>query len=635
METKVDFRGNSHLAGAKVSGDSSPVFTWSPLPPRRQLSFTKKDAKLSHRISEDELYPNCDVNVWLRSCEKEIIEPLEGTVKGEIPKWLKGCLLRNGPGSLKVGNEYFEHLFDSSALIHRFNISDGKITYQCRFLNSNVYRRNWEAKRIVMTEFGTKAVADPCHSIFDRVAAIFNPQLNQSDNAMISLYPFGDEMYAFGEIPVIHKINVETLETEKQVDISENVSIVHHTSHPHVLNNGDVYNLAMSVGSKGPYFNIVKFPSVLPGSLENTFEKAEILASIPARWPFYPSYMHTFGLTENFFLIVEQPLNLAATAIIATKLRNEPLAGCFRWYPEEYTQINVISRKTGMLSCKFYAEAFFYLHIINQYEDSDHIVIDICVYRDPSMLDCMYVETMKGMHHNPDYAKMFRGRPARYVLPLNPEAFNGDVTTNLVKLQRTKSRAFYLTNGDIFIEPERLCDIGCETPRIHYEQFLGKPYRFFYAISSDVDAENPGTIIKVDIHTKTAKKWCEPNCYPSEPIFVPSPEPKFEDDGVVISAMVWGGEDVNHAGVIILNAVTFKEIARAEFHTPSPVPKCLHGWFVHKKDENCRIINKTMNLYSILCNYREKIQFELNVEYAPIFKYALSDSEFFYFFLIK
>lgn len=38
---------------------------------------------------------------------------------GTIPSWLQGCLLRNGPGSLKVGQEYFEHLFDSSALIHR------------------------------------------------------------------------------------------------------------------------------------------------------------------------------------------------------------------------------------------------------------------------------------------------------------------------------------------------------------------------------------------------------------------------------------------------------------------------------------------------------------------------------------
>lgn len=44
---------------------------------------------------------------------------------------------------------------------------------------------------------------------------------------------------------------------------------------------------------------------------------------------------------------------------------------------------------------KFYADAFFYLHIINQYETGNYIVLDICCYRDPAMLDCMYIETMK------------------------------------------------------------------------------------------------------------------------------------------------------------------------------------------------------------------------------------------------
>lgn len=55
----------------------------------------------------------------------------------------------------------------------RFNIAAGKVTYQCRFLKSDVYKKNWEAKRIVVTEFGTKAMPDPCHSIFDR--SVYGP----------------------------------------------------------------------------------------------------------------------------------------------------------------------------------------------------------------------------------------------------------------------------------------------------------------------------------------------------------------------------------------------------------------------------------------------------------------------------
>lgn len=117
---------------------------------------------------KENCYPNCDVNVWLRSCEHEIIDPVDGVVSGEIPKWINGSLLRNGPGSIKVGDMTFNHLFDAAALLHRFNIVDGKVTYQCRFLQSETYKKNLAANRIIVSEFGTSIVPDPCQSIFER-----------------------------------------------------------------------------------------------------------------------------------------------------------------------------------------------------------------------------------------------------------------------------------------------------------------------------------------------------------------------------------------------------------------------------------------------------------------------------------
>lgn len=78
-------------------------------------------------------------------------------------------MCRNGPGSLKVGNSTYNHLFDAAALLHRFNIANGRVTYQNRFLMSDSYRKNLAANRIVVSEFGTVAAApDPCQSIFER-----------------------------------------------------------------------------------------------------------------------------------------------------------------------------------------------------------------------------------------------------------------------------------------------------------------------------------------------------------------------------------------------------------------------------------------------------------------------------------
>ncbi|CAH1376481.1 carotenoid isomerooxygenase-like [Tenebrio molitor] len=526
-------------------------------------------------------YPDCDLSVWLRSCEHEITEPIVGTTTGTIPSWLNGTLLRNGPGSFKVGDHHFQHLFDGSALLHRFCIENGTVTYQCRFLQSEVFKRNRAANRIVVTEFGTKAVPDPCRSIFQRVAAIFNSKSQEfSDNSMISVYPFGDEVYAFGEIPVIHRINPESLETEDRVDVSNFVSIVHHTAHPHVMSDESVYNLGLATYSTGPYHIIVKFPPKDKGHCEpNMFEQARIVAKIPARWPMHPSYMHSFGMTENYFIIVEQPLNIFVGSMLMTKLQDAPPINSFRFYQNENTQINLISRETGKLVYKFYSETFCFFHIINQYEILDHVVIDICTYRDATMLNSMYINTMKNMQHNENYANMLRAKPVRFVLPLKPDK----ARLNLVQMTGTTAEAHYLPNGEIFVTPENLSNMGCETPRINYEEYLGKEYRFFYAISSDVDTADFGALIKVDTVNKTSKTWSEVNCYPSEPIFVPRPDSQFEDDGIILAAMVWGRDETNRVGLLVFDAATFKELGRVEFETPGPVPKCLHGWFLPQK----------------------------------------------------
>lgn len=89
------------------------------------MSILKKKKLLTQQSFEiyeeknNKLYPECDASVWLRSCSDEIPEPMGGQVQGSIPKWLNGTLLRNGPGSLNVGDMQFHHLFDSAALLHK------------------------------------------------------------------------------------------------------------------------------------------------------------------------------------------------------------------------------------------------------------------------------------------------------------------------------------------------------------------------------------------------------------------------------------------------------------------------------------------------------------------------------------
>ncbi|XP_032514961.2 carotenoid isomerooxygenase-like [Danaus plexippus] len=500
---------------------------------------------------KEKLYPNCDNQVWLRSCEVEVNEPITGEITGEFPRWVRGSLLRNGPGSLKVGSMRFKHLFDSSALLHRFNIQDGQVTYQCRFLRCNTYNRNMAAGRIVVTDFGTQSVPDPCHSIFDRFATLFSPGEALSDNAMISVYPFGDEMYAFTEGPVIHRINPVTLDTMERKNLMDSVALVNHTSHPHVMSNGDVYNVGMSLVKGRLRHVVVKFPFMEKGDM---FQNATIVGSMKPRWTLHPAYMHTFGITANYFVIIEQPLSVSICRLVHNQLRNRPLASSLKWYPEHKTNIVLINRETGKEVKRYETETLFFLHIINCYEIANKLIVDLCSYKDAKILDAMYIQAIETMQTNANYADWFRGRPKRIEIDLN---------------------APILTH----FKPSLLADLGCETPRIHYDVYNGRPYRYFYAISSDVDAENPGLIIKVDTVTGQTQTWFDNNCYPSEPVFVPRCDGKSEDDGVLLTALV-KADDSHSVSLVCLCAVTLKELARCTFTTPSPTPKCLHGWFL-------------------------------------------------------
>lgn len=150
----------------------------------------------------------------------------------------------------------------------------------------------------------------------------------------------------------------------------------------------------------------------------------------------------------------------------------------------------------------------------------------------------------KNAQSQPDYAQLFRGRPKRFVLPLHPTR---DVERNLNRLPYSESTALWRTDGSIYVRPDELCPLGCETPRINYDVYNGIKYRYFYAISSDVDANNPGTVdidltceehgchctasfclltsqmIKVDTMEKKCWTWAEPNVYASEPVFIARP----------------------------------------------------------------------------------------------------------------
>lgn len=67
----------------------------------------------------------------------------------------------------------YNHWFDGMAMLHQFKITEGQVTYMSRFLHSDAYKKNSEHDRIVMSEFGTLAMPDPCKNFFQRFLSRF------------------------------------------------------------------------------------------------------------------------------------------------------------------------------------------------------------------------------------------------------------------------------------------------------------------------------------------------------------------------------------------------------------------------------------------------------------------------------
>lgn len=72
-----------------------------------------------------------------------------------------------------VFHHSYNHWFDGMAMLHRFHINQGQVTYMSRFLKSDAYLMNSEKNRIMMSEFGTLAMPDPCKNFFLRFLSRF------------------------------------------------------------------------------------------------------------------------------------------------------------------------------------------------------------------------------------------------------------------------------------------------------------------------------------------------------------------------------------------------------------------------------------------------------------------------------
>lgn len=135
------------------------------------------------------------------------------------------------------------------------------------------------------------------------------------------------------------------------------------TAHPHYDDDGNTYNIGTAIiGFGSPKCVIFKVPANASGTdrnMANSFlcfrtqksiiqmhflfliaekgmikpalEKLEQICSIPFRSTLFPSYFHSFGLTENYIIFVEQAFKLDILKLATANFRNVNWGSCLKF----------------------------------------------------------------------------------------------------------------------------------------------------------------------------------------------------------------------------------------------------------------------------------------------------------------
>lgn len=329
----------------------------------------------------------------------------------------------------------------------------------------------------------------------------------------------------------------------------------------------------------GLRYQVAKIPVPETGeSFEDALKRAKIICSISSRSALCASPCHSFGMSEKYIIFIEQPLIIMAKKMIAGILQKSCKRDYMEFKPEMKNRFHVVERSTGKLLKTEYisADPFFFLHIVNCFEQENELVVDVIAFPNAN---CIHIDLMDFRNGN-EGPEEDLATTRRYVIPIVDEDQPfPEEDVNLIKIIKTTATAVN-HKKIITLQHEVLSESGLEVPIIH-PSYRGKPYNIFYGGGPRTVGFYRNALCKVDTRTKESILFrLKDYEYLGEPMFIPNPNGTDEDDGVIISCVTRAKQDAKSC-VMFIDGRTMTEIARAEFN--NLIPMAVHGIFLSKQ----------------------------------------------------
>lgn len=443
-------------------------------------------------------------------------------VQGTLPPWLRGSLIRTGPGTFEVGKESYRHWFDGLAMLRRFSFGDGQVSFANRFLKSRAYQEAQHKDKISRSEFGTVAR----NSFIERLS---DPLPRLTDNATVNITVQGDQIVSVTESPMPIGFDPKTLDTFDQVDYQDAVRGQITTAHPHFdFEQNALFSYLV---------DLVPPCSYVLYRMDAHSQKRQRVGSVAVK---RPAYMHTFAMTEHYLILSEFPLVLNRLSLLFGR---KPIIENYHWKPELGTRFLVISKADGRVVHTCQSEAFFAFHHVNAFEQGDEVMVDLVAYPDPAVIQSLYLEPL--LHH-PEQV-IAAGQLRRYRISLDSSSADYEV-----------------------LSPEPI-----ELPRINYRRCSTRSYQFAYGVGNSGPGNFIDQLVKINVQEGSAQIWRSQGCYVGEPVFVAAPDAAAEDEGVVLSVVLQAPAE--NSFLLVLEGQSFEELARVEL--PYSLPFDFHGQY--------------------------------------------------------
>lgn len=440
------------------------------------------------------------------------------TIIGDIPDWLEGNFISNGPGQFEIGNLLFNHWFDGFALLKKFRFNNKKVYFQTKFLKTDEYVESKTRGKLSVNEFGTYSTTFLPLKIKNALISIFKQ--DKRDNCIINTAHLGGHYVAMTESVNMVAFDLNSLATIGKFSFDDKLRGHLSTGHPISST-----NILLELGIKNKYHIY---------TADNHNKTRKIIHTYTSDRAFY---MHSFSMTPNFIILLKSPLTLSKLKL---KL-GLPFNNSLYYEPKFTSYIVVIDRSTGQ-EYEIATEPFVCIHTINAYEENDTITLDMICHKDGNPYNKLYLTNLKS--NNP---KLPLGQIKRYQIFVN-------------KKQCINKQLTYFAH---------------EFPKIN-NRYNGVFYKFVYtSIVTQKDSKFFDTIQKFNMQTHEKLQFSKPNYYFGEACFVEKFNGHDEDDGVLL-VLAWN-QIQYQSSLMIIDAINMNLIT--EILLPIHLPFGLHGNF--------------------------------------------------------